>query len=285
MKPRGDELTQPRRFTCLMRNMGLSFASVILVALAGCAKSDAPVPGESANPHSVSIAAASDLQFALPGIVAEFQKAYPDIDIKATFGSSGNFFAQLTHKAPFDVYLSADIGYPQKLIDKELADKNSLFLYAVGELVIWVPKDSPLDIEGKGVSALLDDHVQKVAIANPAHAPYGRAAVAALQSIGVYEAVEKKLVAAENVAQAAQFVESGSAQVGLLAHSIASSAAMKEKGRFVAVPRDSHPPIEQAGIILSWAKDKEAAEKFRTYLKEGPGRDMLAKAGFQLPGK
>ena len=266
-----------------MREVSLVMAAAVLIALAGCAKSDVPMANESANPRSISVAAASDLQFVLPGILAEFQKANPDIDIKATFGSSGNFFAQLTHNAPFDVYLSADTGYPEKLIEKDLEDKNSLFLYAIGELVLWVPKDSPLDIEGKGVSALLDDHVQKVAIANPAHAPYGRAAVAVLKSIGVYEPVEKKLVAAENIAQAAQFVESGSAQVGLLAHSIASSPAMKEKGRFASIPRDAYPPIEQAGIILKWAKDKEAAEKFRTYLKEGPGRDMLAKAGFLLP--
>lgn len=276
-------MTQRTRFTRLLGSVGSVVVTAFLLILAGCAKSDGPVAGDSANPHSISIAAASDLQFALPGILAEFQNAHPDINIKVTFGSSGNFFAQLTHNAPFDVYLSADVGYPEKLIEKELVDKNSLFIYAIGEVVLWVPKDSPLDIEGKGVSVLLDDHVQKVAIANPAHAPYGRAAVAALQSIGVYEPVEKKLVAAENVAQAAQFVESGSAQVGLLAHSIASSPAMKEKGRFVSIPRDAYPPIEQAGIILKWAKDKTAAEKFRTYLKEGPGRDMLAKAGFRLP--
>jgi molybdate transport system substrate-binding protein len=148
-----------------------------------------------------------------------------------------------------------------------------------------VPKDSPLEIEKKGVSVLLDDSVKKIAIANPTHAPYGRAAVAAMKSLGVYEAVEKKIVAAENIAQAGQFVESGAAQVGLLAHSIAEASALKEKGRYALVPRDSYPPIEQAGVILSWTKSKESAEKFRAYLKEGTGRDMLAKAGFLLPEK
>jgi len=271
-------------FERYFRFVGEILTFFCLASLNGCAKPEA-ASAKVDNVHSISIAAASDLQFVLPGILDAFQKVHPEIEIRATFGSSGNFFAQLTSKAPFDVFLSADISYPEKLIQQECAAQGSLFRYAIGEIVLWVPKDSPLDIESKGLSALTEESVMKIALANPKHAPYGRAAVAALKSAKLDEKIQSKLVLAENIAQAAQFVESGSAQVGIIAHSIANSPAMKEKGRFVSIPRDSYPPLEQAGVILSWAKDKESAETFKEYLITGPGRELLGQAGFLLPGK
>lgn len=274
----------------LFSNFGTShsagglFIFLYAVMLGGCANQE-DSSAKVDKVRSISIAAASDLQFVLPGILDEFQKSNPDLEVRVTFGSSGNFFAQLTNKAPFDVFLSADISYPEKLIKQGTATEGSLFRYAVGELVLWVPKDSALDIESKGLNILSDGRVTKIAIANPKHAPYGRAAMAALQGAKLYDAVEKKLVLAENIAQAAQFVESGSAEIGLIAHSIASSPAMKEKGRFVSIPREYYPPLEQAGVILSWVKEKELAEKFREYLTVGQGRELLGKAGFRLPEK
>lgn len=270
--------------SCSLRPTSRVPSLLFVVFLMGCTQREAP-PAKVDHSHSISIAAASDLQFALPGILDEFQKSVPETEIRVTFGSSGNFFAQLTNKAPFDVFLSADISYPEKLIKQGATAEGSLFRYAIGELVLWVPKDSTFDIDSKGLNILTDERVTKIALANPKHAPYGRAAVAALQSAKLYEAVEKKLVLAENIAQAAQFVESGSAQMGLIAHSIANSPAMRDRGRFVSLPRDSNPPLEQAGVILSWTQEKELAEKFREYLTAGPGRELLGKAGFRLPEK
>src|SRR4029077_6100604 len=134
-------------------------------------------------------------------------------------------------QAPFDIFFSADIDYPRKLIDAGLADADSEFLYAEGRSVGWVPNSSPLDLETLGIRAVADPSVRKVAIANPQHAPYGRAAEAALKTLGAYDAVKDRLVFGENIAQAAQFVESGAADVGLIALSLALSPAMKDKGR------------------------------------------------------
>ena len=197
----------------LLRRMGWTFSCVGLFLIAGFANLLAPRRHIGKSPSDFHCSSRRS-SICLAKHSGEFQKTNPDIDVKVTFGSSGNFFAQITQKAPFDIYLSADVSYPEKLIEQGLAEQSSLFLYAIGQLVVWVPKDSPLEIEKKGVSVLLNDSVKKIAIANPTHAPYGRAAVAAMKSLGVYEAVEKKIVAAENIAQAGQFVESGAAQVG-----------------------------------------------------------------------
>src|SRR5262249_16120402 len=150
---------------------------------------------------------------------AAFHAANPKLKVTPTYGSSGNFYSQLTHEAPFDVYLSADIEYPRKLIAANLADGE--FLYGVGRIVVWVPKASPLDVEKLGIEALADPSVRKISSANPAHAPYGRAAEAAMKKLGVYEAVQERLVLGENIAQTAQFVESGAADVGVIALSLA----------------------------------------------------------------
>src|SRR5262249_45950342 len=149
------------------------------------------------------------------------------------------------------------------------------FLYAVGHLVVWVPKDSAVDLEGKGTKALLDDRVRKIAIANPNHAPYGRAAEAALKKLGVYEKVKGKIVNGENVAQAAQFVEAGWADAGVIALSLALSPAMQNKGRYWEVPQDAFPRLEQGGVILSWAQDRKAAETLRDFLSGEKGKAVL----------
>jgi molybdate transport system substrate-binding protein len=235
--------------------------------------------------HEVSVAAAADLKFALDELVSAFEGAHPDVKVTVSYGSSGNFFAQLSNRAPFDVFLSADIDYPLKLVDHDLADKNSEFTYAVGHLVVWVRKDSPLDVETLGIKALLDPSVRQVAIANPRYAPYGRAAEAALKSLGVYDGLKDRLVYGENVAQTAQFAESGSADVGLIALSLALSPNLRDKGRYWEVPTDTYPRLEQGGVILSWARDKEAAAALCAYVKGADGRAILRRYGFVLPGE
>jgi molybdate transport system substrate-binding protein len=233
--------------------------------------------------RAVTIAAASDLKFALEEELAAFRSAHPDIAISVTYGSSGNFFAQLEKRAPFDMFLSADVSYPRKLEEAGLVQKDSEFIYAHGRLVVWVPEDSSIDIQRLGLRATLDPAVRKVAIANPEHAPYGRAAEAALKKEGIYDEVRPKLVLGENIAQAAQFVQTGAADVGILALSLALSDPMKSKGRYWEVPLDSYPTLEQAGVILAWAKDAAACQEVRAFVISREGRSILKRYGFVVP--
>jgi molybdate transport system substrate-binding protein len=239
----------------------------------------APEGGE----RVVTVAAAADLKFAFEEVAAEFHARHPGIQLRVTYGSSGNFFAQLSNRAPFDVFLSADIDYPRKLVEACLAAKESEFLYAVGHLVVWVRNSSTLDVEKLGIRAVLDPSVRKVAIANPRFAPYGRAAEAALKSLGVYDRVRDRLVLGENIAQTAQFVESGGADVGILALSLALAPGLREKGRYGEVPLDAYPRLEQGGAILNDARDPEAAQLLRVFLMSEAGRAILKRYGFSLP--
>jgi len=234
-----------------------------------------------ASAQDIRVAAAADLQFALDDLTAQYAKQAGK-KVGVSYGSSGNFFAQIQNGAPFDFFFSADIDYPRKLEAAGLAEPGTLYEYAIGRIVIWMPRDARVDLSELGWNALLQHGVQKIAIANPEHAPYGRAAVAALRSAGVYEQVRAKLVYGENIAQAAQFVESGNAQAGIIALSLALSPAMREAQRW-DIPANMHPSIEQALIILKSAKDKESARAFLAFVKSSAGRKILESYGFTLP--
>jgi molybdate transport system substrate-binding protein len=266
------------------RLCGLCLACAVAL-LASCARPAPTPPAKAAAKSTVAVAAASDLKYALDDVIAKFEEQHPEIDVQATYGSSGNFFAQLTNKAPFDIYLSADIEYPRKLSEQGLTLAGSEFPYAVGQIVVWVRNESSLDVGKLGIQSLLDPSVRKIAIANPKHAPYGRAAEAALKHLEVYDKVEKQLVLGENIAQTAQFVESGAADVGIIALSLAMAPAMKDKGRYWSVPLDAYPRLEQGGVILSWAKDAQATEALRTFVVGDEGRTILRQYGFILPEK
>ena len=160
--------------------------------------------------------------------------------------------------------------------------KDSLYRYAVGRLVLWVPNDSPLDLPKLGMQALLDPTVNKISIANPATAPYGRAAAAALRHFGIYDQVSSRLVLGENVSQAAQFVESGNAQAGLIALSHALAPGMREKGRYWTVPLDAYPTLNQAAVVLSKSKEQDAAHKFLDFLRSPEATSLLTSYGFSL---
>jgi molybdate transport system substrate-binding protein len=231
---------------------------------------------------ALTIAAASDLKFALDELLVRYRKRHPQTDVLVTYGSSGNFYAQLTQQAPFDVFLSADVDFPKKLAAAGHG-LDAVFPYAVGHLVVWVPKSSPQALDKLGIKALTEPTMQKVAIANPKTAPYGRAAVAALQSLGVYATVEPKLVFGENVAQAAQFVRSGAADGGVIALSIALAEEMQRAGHYWNVPLESYPTLEQGGLILKWAKAPEEARRFRDFFQSAEARAVLDKFGFVLP--
>ena len=234
-------------------------------------------------PKPLLIAAAADLKFALDDVLAEFRQAHPEHEAKPTYGSSGTLFAQLDNGAPFDLFLSADGKFPRQLIERGKAEKDSLFPYAIGHLVVWVPKDSKLDVAAIGIKTLLDASVRKIAIANPEVAPYGAAAVAALKKLGVHEAVRAKLVLGENVAQAAQFVQSGAADAGVISLSLALAPKMKDAGRFWEVPADSFPKLEQAGVIRTGAANRTGAAQLREFLLTPAGRDILQRYGFIAP--
>ena len=197
-------------------------------------------------------------------------------------GSSGNFFAQIQNGAPFDLFFSADIAYPQKLIDGGFAESDSRYTYAFGRIVLWLPPDSPLNSAQLQWNTLLDARIQKIAIANPDHAPYGRAAVAALQKAGLYEQLKSKLVYGENISQAAQFVQSGGAQAGILAMSLTFAPALKS-GKTWEIPRGLYPPLEQAVVLLKSSSNKPASRAFLAFLQSKSAQATLARYGFTLP--
>jgi molybdate transport system substrate-binding protein len=234
--------------------------------------------------QEITIAAAADLSTALSEIVASYAKE-TGLTVKLSFGSSGNFATQIQNGAPFDIFFSADEEYPKQLIAEGLAQKDTLYRYAVGRLVLWVPGNSPLDLSKLGIKVLLDPSVKKIATANPAHAPYGRAAEAALKHFGIYDQIAAKLVLGENVSQAAQFVESGNAQAGLIALSHALAPAMKDKGRYWIVPLDAYPALNQAAVVLSRSKQKDAARRFLQFLRGPEATTLLKNYGFSLPAE
>ena len=232
--------------------------------------------------QEITAAAAADLSTALPEIVAAYTK-HTGQTVKLSFGSSGNLTNQIQNGAPFDIFFSADETYPAQLIEKSLAPKGSLYRYAVGRLVLWVPNELPLDVQKLGMQALLDPSIKKIAIANPLHAPYGRAAEAALKHFGVYDQIAPKLVLGENISQAVQFVESGNAQAGLIALSHALSPALKDKGHYWTVPLDAYPTLNQAAVVLSKSRHPEAARKFLDFVRGPDGTSLLKNYGFSLP--
>jgi molybdate transport system substrate-binding protein len=248
---------------------------LIAVLLLSCVSREA-----QAQAREIRVAAAADLRFAMGELAEGFEKR-TGTKVNVTYGSSGNFFSQLQNGAPFDLFFSADIEYPRRLEADGLAEHGTLHQYAVGRIVIWMPSASRVDPAKVGWNALLDASVQRIAIANPEHAPYGRAAVAAMQNAGVYEQLKSKLVYGENITQAAQFVQFGNAQAGIVAMSLAVSPAMKD-GKSWEIPADMHPAIEQAAIILKSARNKVAAQAFLDFVKS-EGIAVLAKYGFALP--
>ena len=236
---------------------------------------------EKSAPELV-VAAAADLSSALKDIADGYEKK-TGVKVKLSFGASGALTQQIQNGAPFDLFFSADMDYPRQLIAGGAADSTSLYQYAVGKLVLWVPADSPLDVEHKGMSALLDSSVRKISVANPQHAPYGRAAVAALKHAGIYDQVSDRLVLGENVSQAAQFVESGNAQAGFVALAHAVAPAMQGKGKYWEVPADFYPPLAQGVVVLSHSQHKKEAAEFLAYVKTKETAELLQRYGFTLP--
>ncbi len=238
--------------------------------------------GETRQTGEVLVAAAADLKFAMDELGQASERANPGVKLRMTFGSSGNFFSQISNGAPFDLFLSADADYPRRLAAAGLG-RGEVFLYGVGRLAVVVPESSPVPLARDGIWALAGPLVRHVAIANPKHAPYGQAAAAAMASLGVFAAVKEKLVLGENVAQAAQFVESGAAEAGVVALSLALASTVRGRLRFWPVPASAHPRIDQGGLVLKGGANGDGAAVFRDFLLSPAGRTVLKRFGFEIP--
>jgi len=247
----------------------------VLVAIALVVGLGAPSWAQTA---SLTVAAASDLQAVFPQLASRFERE-TGIKVTVSFGSSGNVFAQIQNGAPFDLFFSADIDYPRRLGMSGHADAASLYEYATGRIVLWTRKNSGIDVK-KGLAVLEDPKVRRIAIANPTVAPYGRAAVAAMKSAKVYDAVRGKIVQGDNISQTAQLVDSGNADVGILAHSLALGPALSASGTYFEIPTSAHPPIEQAAVIVSASKNKAAGRRFLEYVKGADAQATLQRFGF-----
>ncbi len=233
--------------------------------------------------ENIMIAAASNLRFAMDEICHAFQETYPTIQTKVSYGSSGNFFAQIKQGAPFDIFFSANARYP-KLLEKEgYAVKDMQKVYAVGKIVLWIHNKSIVDPD-KGLQATILPEVKKLAIANPKHAPYGHAAEESLRYYGLWEKVKRKLIYGENISQTAQFVHTGAADAGIIALSLAVSPKMLHEGRYWTIPVESYNDIEQVYAVLQRGKGVSSIRKLLDFLHGEDGRKILSRYGFAFPG-
>jgi len=264
--------------------VGLGLLVVAVALTPGCGRPTAPEDASSAaGPTIVRVAAASDLKPALDDLAGLLRRTDPPIEVSAVYGSSGTFAQQIANGAPYDVFLSADLAYPQRLVDGRLAAPGGAFPFAVGRLVLWTRTGSSVDL-ARGVAGLADPKVRLVAVASSAHAPYGRAAEAALDAAGVLDAVRPKLVGGESVGQAAELARSGATDAGLVALSLALTPAMRAVGRYVEVPAGTYPPLRQAGVVLTRSTVPVAAAAVRDLLLSPEGQAVLRAHGFASPG-
>lgn len=226
------------------------------------------------------IAAAADLQPVLPKFIAEFE-SQNGIRVEASYASSATLATQILNGAPYDLFLAANRGFPQKIVDARLAVESTPVTYARGILVLWVRNNllsGPITMQ-----SLKDPRIHRIAVANPVHAPYGTAAMAALASLGLTAALRPKLVFAENIAQTAQFGQSGNAECALISKTIAIAYTMRQAGTFVLVPTDSYPALEQSAVILKNAAHPQQASYFLAYMQSAAGRELLNASGLDAP--
>jgi molybdate transport system substrate-binding protein len=258
----------------------LALALLAITAAAAPAPS-APTPSAPPPARTLRVAAAANLKVAIEALASAFEADHPGVGVAVTLGASGTFFAQLQAGAPFDLFLSADREYPRKLVEAKLAEGPDV-LYAIGELVAWTPAGSPLDLEKGGLAALAGPGVKHLAIANPAVAPFGRAAEAALRAAGVLDSLRDRLVLGQSVAQAAQFASTGAADAALLPRSLTLAPELAG-GRVSSIPAGSYPRQEQSAVVVAAAAEPELARAFLAFVTGPKGRAILARWGYALP--
>ncbi len=233
----------------------------------------------SAHAEKITVAAAADLKFAMDEIVTGFNKNHAGDEVQVVYGSSGKFLTQIQQGAPYDLFFSADIGFPRELAKKGLA-ASEVKPYAVGRIVIW---SAEVDATKLTLASLTDPKFTKIAIANPKHAPYGTRAEEALRSAGVWDKVQPKLVFGDNISQTAQYVLSGNAQVGIIALSLVLNPELSKKGRYYLIPDTLHNSLEQGFVITKPGANKPLAKRFADYMGSHQARAVMTKYGFVLP--
>lgn len=231
--------------------------------------------------EKITLAVAADLKFAMDEIVVLFTTAHPGDTVETVYGSSGKFYAQIQQGAPYDLFFSADITYPLALKAAGLA-ASEVQAYGVGRIVLW---SATHDAGKMTLANLLDPAISRIAIANPRHAPYGKRAEEALKAAGVWEKLESRLVLGENVAQTAQFVQTGNAQLGIIALSLALSPELSKRGSYALIPETLHQPLEQGLVITRRAADKPLAKAFAHFMTSQEARAIMTRYGFVLPGE
>jgi len=224
------------------------------------------------------IAAASDLQPVMP-VLADLYLKKTGVKLLVNFGSSGALETQIENGAPVDLFLGADFIYPEKIVAAGLADAKAPTAYAKGRLAVWARKDSPL--QPISVDKLTDGRIEKIAMADPLHAPFGRAAQAALERLKLMDTLKSKLVIAENVAQAGQFAQSGNAQVALVSLTLASSQRYKEMGSYAIVPDSQYPEIRQTAVVLRRSDRRAEAHAFLDWMLSSEIQGQLPNVGME----
>jgi molybdate transport system substrate-binding protein len=253
------------------------FFLVVLLAL-GASRFTVAQSAPPKAPGPITIAAAADLKYVLDSLVTIYNRQHPQARATVVYGSSGKFYEQLSHGAPFDLFFSADSYYPRRLQQAGLT-AGAPQLYALGRLVLWSAK---LDPSAKGMNTLLDPQVKRIAIANPAHAPYGKKAEEVLRHYKLYDQVKPKLVLGENIGQTAQYAATGAADAGLIAYSLALSPVLRRAGDFYLIPTPAHTPLQQSFVVLKRANANAAAAAFAAFMVSPTARQALKKYGFGL---
>jgi len=235
----------------------------------------------TAQAEKIMVAAAADLKFAMDEIVASFNQTHSHGEVQVVYGSSGKFHTQIQQGGPYDLYFSADIDYPRELAKLGLAG-SEVTPYAVGRIVLW---SNSLDATKLTLESLADPKITRIAMANPKHAPYGKRAEEALRATGLWEKVEEKLVFGENIAQTAQFVQTGNAQVGIVALSLALNPQISKDGGYCLIPDKFHKPLEQGYVITRLGAEKPLAKSFAGYMQSASARTIMVRYGFVLPNE
>ncbi len=255
----------------------MNFVKILSASILACLLALGPAgAGEK-----LTIAAAADLKFAMDEIAASFRKAHPGDEVDVIYGSSGKFHTQIQQGAPFDIFFSADKGFAEGLKAEGLAVTEPK-LYAVGRIVLW---SSTHDASKMNLKDLDDPRLNNIAIANPAHAPYGKRAEEALRAVGLWDKLKEKLVFGENIAQTAQFVQTGAADIGVIALSLAKSPNLADKGGYALIPDKLHAPLEQAFVITKHGAKSALAKGFASYMSAKESRQIMIRYGFVLPSE
>lgn len=234
----------------------------------------------AAHAEKIIVVAAADMKFAMEEIIVDFNKNHPGNDVQIIFGSSGKAHTQIQQGAPYDIFFSADVAFPQNLVKKGMAVPE-IRPYAIGRIVLW---STSMDATKMTLESLTDPKITRIALPNPAHAPYGKRAEEALRAMGLWDRLKPKFVYGEDMIQTTQFVQTANAQVGIISLSFALNPVLSNMGGYKLIPDKLHHPLDQAYVITKLGSKKPLAKTFAEYMSSKPVRAIMIKYGFVLPG-